>query len=99
MNTVTRPSINLARRRVTSFIRRTTLPTTTGVDKGAEGPAPQWPGKKRFFFVKIEASLQLNPVVHVTITQREGDISIRCPTCILAYLIEIRKFCSKKPGS
>jgi len=24
-----------------------------------------------------------NPVVHVTITQREGGISIRCPTCIL----------------
>ena len=83
MNTVTHPSINLARRRVTSFIRRTTLPTTTGVDKGAGGPSPPMAGQKKNFFVKIEASLQLNPVVHVTITQWEGGISIRCPTCIL----------------
>jgi len=30
-----------------------------------------------------KASLQLNPVVHVTITQREGGICIRCPICIL----------------
>ena len=48
-----------------------------------------------------QASLQQNPVVHVTITQREGGISIRCPTCInrlykcIAYLTEILKFCSK----
>ena len=84
MNTVTHPSINLARRRVTSFIRRTTLPTTTGVDKGGgRGPSPPMAGQKKNFFVKIEASLQLNPVVHVTITQREEGISIRCPTCIL----------------
>jgi len=83
MNTVTHPSINLARRRVTSFIRRTTLPTTTGVDKGGRGPSPPMAGQKKNFFVKIEASLQLNPVVHVTITQLEGGISIRCPTCIL----------------
>ena len=37
-----------------------------------------------------QASLQLNPVVHVTITQRMSNMY----TCI-AYLTEIRKFCSK----
>jgi len=43
----------------------------TGVDKGAQGAqAPQSPGKN-FFQLKqwdFQASLQLNPVVHVTIT-------------------------------
>jgi len=69
----------------------------TGVDKGAQ--APPIAGQK-FFQLKqmdFQASLQLNPVVHVTITQREGGHFYQMPnvyTCI-AYLIEIRKFCSK----
>ena len=44
-----------------------------------------------------QACLQLNPVVHVTITQREGGNFYQMSnmyTC-MAYLIEIRKFCSK----
>ena len=56
----------------------------TGVDKAGGGrgprPPPEWPGK--FFLLKLrdfQASLQLNPVVHVTYF----TISIRCPTCIL----------------
>jgi len=53
MNTVTHPSINLARRRVTSFIRRTTLPTTTGVDKGGQrAQPPNGRAKKEFFLLK-----------------------------------------------
>jgi len=56
-------------------------------------------GLAKFFLVKIDfqASLQLNPVVHVTITQRGGGYFYQLSnmsTCI-AYLIEIRKFCSK----
>ena len=42
-------------------------------------------------------TLQLNPVVHVTITQREGGYFYQMSnmyTCI-AYLTEIRKFCLK----
>ena len=80
----------------------------TGVDKGGARPH-NGRAYKNFFFGKNrgtfndkawpQASLQLNPVVHVTITQREGGVSIRCPTCILvgpiAYLIKIRKFRSK----
>jgi len=33
--------------------------------------------------LSLATGLQLNPVVHVTITQREGGISIRCPTRLL----------------
>ena len=54
------------------------------------GPGPPNRRAKNFFQLKqrdFQASLQLNAVVHVTITQREGDISIRCPTCILVQPI------------
>ena len=46
----------------------------TGVDKGAGGPGPQWPGKKerKGYFYQMSNMY----------------------TCI-AYLIEIRQFCSK----
>jgi len=76
--------------------------TLTGVDKGSPGgaQAPQWPGKKRIFFVKIEGLSSLPPA-------KSGRACYDKPTgrgyfyqmpnmytCI-AYLIEIRKFCSK----
>jgi len=75
----------------------------TGVDKGAQGaqgaqaPPPQSPGKKKFQLKQwdFQASLQLNPVVHVTITQREGAFLSDAMYTGIAYLIEIRKFCSK----
>ena len=52
---------------------------------GPGGPGPPNRRAKKIL-VKIEglsSLIQLNPVVHVTITQREVGISIRCPTCIL----------------
>jgi len=30
----------------------TRLVIQIGIDKGAQGPAPQWPGKKEFFLLK-----------------------------------------------
>ena len=53
---------------------------STGVDKGGGGRPPMAGQKK---LVKIEGLSSLPPVVHVTIAQREGGISIRCPTHIL----------------
>jgi len=50
---------------------------STGVDKGRPSPPPNGRAKKILLkWNDFQASLQLNPVVHVTITQREGGISI-----------------------
>ena len=60
---------------------------------GPRGPSPPPIAGQKFFLLKqwdFQASLQLNPVVHVTITQREGGISIRCPTCILVQPISLK---------
>jgi len=51
--------------------------------RGPWGPAPPMAGQKRIFCQNRGTfKFQLNPVVHVTIIQREGGISIRCPPCI-----------------
>jgi len=82
-------------------------PGATGVDKGAQGAqAPQWPGKK-IFFVKIEGLSSLHPAKlgrawSCMLRQPNGKgvfLSDAQHVYCIAYLIEIRKFCSKKPGT
>jgi len=69
----------------------------TGVDKG--GPrSPQWPGKK--FLLKIEGLLCLPPAksgraCHDNPTGRGHFYQMPNMYTCIAYLIEIRKFCSK----
>jgi len=85
----------LARYMLWPCVHQSVSVKSTDVDKGEQGAQPPMAGQKFFFWLKyrdfqvsqqlslIQASLQLNPVVHVTITQRERGTANRCPTCIL----------------
>ena len=77
----------------------TRVPGHTGVDKGGQGAQPpQRPGK--FFLVKIEGLSSLPPVksrraCHDNPTGRGYFYQMPNMYTCIAYLIEIRKFCSK----
>jgi len=73
----------------------------TGVDKGGcRGPSPpQWPGKN-FLFVKIEGLSSLPPgksgrACYDNPTGRGYFYQMPNMYTCIAYLMEIRKFCSK----
>ena len=75
----------------------TAVPWITGVDKGGPGPPNRW--AKKIFLVKKEGLSSLPPAesgraCYDNPTGRGHFYQMPMYTCI-AYLIEIRKFCSK----